>query len=51
MGGLFTLDLGWSGATGDIYQLNDEQLAQLNEIRNRQLQEKEANASSGNNWS
>ncbi len=50
MGGLFALDLGWSGATGDIYELNDEQFAQLKEIRERQDKEKEAVAASGNNW-
>lgn len=41
MGSLFTLDLGWSGSRGEIYELTDEQKAHLEQIRARKMQEKE----------
>lgn len=44
MGPLFTLDLGWKGDTGDIYQLSDEQEELLKKIR--EAKEKEESGDS-----
>lgn len=40
MGGLFTLDLGFSGANSDVYELTDEQHDHLKSIRARKNEEK-----------
>lgn len=40
MGELFTLDLGWTGAAGEVYELTVEQQAHLNEVRKRIENEK-----------
>jgi replicative DNA helicase len=48
MGGLFTLDLGWNGMTGDIHEMTDEEENLLNEIRQRK--ENEENKT-GDDWS
>lgn len=39
MGSLFSLDLGWEGLTGDIYELNHEGKAMLEHIREEKRQE------------
>lgn len=49
MGELFTLDLGWRGSTGEIYELDDLQEQILTEIRERKAAE-EANEGSGSDW-
>jgi hypothetical protein len=39
MGAMFSLDLGWDGMRGEIYELSDEQLLHLQEVRNRKKEE------------
>lgn len=51
MGGLFTLDLGWSGVTGDIYELNEFQEAHLAEVRAKKEQEEKEIKSNNEGWS
>lgn len=46
MGSLFSLDLGWAGATGDVYCLSDEQREFLKQIRESRKAEQE----SDNDW-
>lgn len=41
MGSLFSLDLGWNGAAGEIYELDDQQSAYLLELRERKKLEEE----------
>lgn len=50
MGGLFTLDLGWSGATGDIYELNEYQEAHLAEVRAKKEQEENESKANNEGW-
>lgn len=41
-GPLFTVDLGWNGLAGQIYELSDEQHQELSELRERRKNEKAA---------
>lgn len=50
MGGLFTLDLGWNGATGDIYELSEEQEQRLIVVRKRAKEEESKDGSSNDGW-
>lgn len=43
-GGLFAVDLGWDGLRGQLYELTDEQLVELQELRQRlEAEKKEGN--------
>lgn len=46
-GGLFTLDLGWEGLTGNITELSSEQEWELNRIREEREAEREASGNGG----
>lgn len=50
MGGLFTLDLGWAGATGDIYELNEHQEAHLEEIRKKKSEDEAKDKTENGGW-
>lgn len=50
MGELFTLDLGWSGATGEIYQLDEFQIDHLKQVRNRKAQEEKESKDENSGW-
>lgn len=47
MGPLFALDFGWAGATGEIYEMSDEDHDLLKQIRDKKRQEEEGSDKGG----